>query len=304
MQRFAVQPSRPLVPPPSPSFHHWILPDGTLWLLFYRTPAGYLLRFPELADFEISADGETICCWPLPATADGTIQHLYLNQILPLAVSQQGKLVFHASAVEIGEVAIAFMGASGRGKSTLTTSFATNGWRFLTDDGLVLEQHDHHYLVLPSHPSIRLWKDSEQALISPTATKAPPVQFTSKSRFLSGAEIAFCETPRPLQQIYLLGEGKTAQFVCNPISPAAALIELVKHAFILDSTAPTLLTKQFAALSDLTRRIPCYHLDYPRDFTAVTAIRQAIINHVIDKREQDELTEQSDYSLTRAGQPD
>lgn len=280
MQRFAVQPSRPLAPQPFPSFHQWVLPDGTLWLQFYRTPSGYLLRFPELADFEMSADGQTICCWPMPEISAGTIEHLYLNQVLPLALGQQGKLVFHASAVEIGEGAIAFMGPSGRGKSTLATSFATNGFRFLTDDGLALEPRDGHYHVLPSHPSIRLWQDSEQALISPNAIKAPAVQFTAKSRFLSGDGIAFCEQPRPLKQIYVLGEGKTEQFFCQEINSATAFIELVKHSFLLDIEATPLLAHQFDALSQLTQQIPCYHLDYPRSFATVTAIRQAIINHV------------------------
>jgi hypothetical protein len=277
---FAVQPVRPFVPQPVPSFHHWLLPDGTLWLQFYRTPAGYLLRFTDLAEFEISADGQTIACWPSAEISDGTIQHLYLNQVLPLALSQQGKLVFHASAVQIGAGAVAFMGPSGRGKSTLATAFATNGYPFLTDDGLVLERHDGRYQVIPSHPSIRLWQDSEAALIRPDTPKAPSVQFTSKSRFLSGQGIIFCEQPQPLQQIYFLGEGKTEQFLCQRLSPADAFIALVKHSFILDSEASTALTHQFAALSQLTQQIPCYHVDYPRSFATVSAIRQAIINHV------------------------
>ena len=277
---FAVQPIRPFAPQPLPSFHQWTLPDGTLWVQFYRTTSGYVLRFPDLAEFEISADGQTICCWPSAEISDSTIQHLYLNQVLPLALSQQGQLVFHASAVEIGDVAVAFMGASGRGKSTLATSFATNGFRFLTDDGLILEPHDEHYRVIPSHPSIRLWKDSEQALVSPDIVKAPPVQFTSKSRFLSGHGIAFCAQPRSLKQIYFLGEGKAAQFVCNRISRALALIELVKHSFMLDIDASTLLANQFDALSRLTQQIPCYYLDYPRSFAALSAVRQALIHHV------------------------
>src|SRR5574340_1151913 len=102
---------------------------------------------------------------PAPAGGEQTVEHLYLNQVLPLALSMQGKLVFHASAVEIGEVAVAFMGESGKGKSTLAASFATHGYRFLTDDGLVIEAEDEGHRIVPSHPSLRLWQDSEGALI-------------------------------------------------------------------------------------------------------------------------------------------
>lgn len=33
------------------------LPDGTAWSSFYCCGADYLVRFPGLADFEISGDG-------------------------------------------------------------------------------------------------------------------------------------------------------------------------------------------------------------------------------------------------------
>ena len=142
-------------------FHEWTFPSGTIWTAFYRMDAAYLLRFPDLADFQVSADGLNVTCFPAPHVSDTTIEHLYLNQVLPLALSRLGKLVFHGSAVEVAGGAIAFVAASGQGKSTLAASFATGGYRFLADDGLVLEPIGGGYHVLPSHPSIRLWEDSQ-----------------------------------------------------------------------------------------------------------------------------------------------
>ena len=142
---------------PHTPFHQWIFPDDTPWLEFFRTETGYLLRFPELADFRVSMDGLKVTCSPAPDVSEETTRHLYLNQVLPLALSKLGKLVFHASAVEVGDSAVAFVGESGRGKSTLAASFALNGFRFLTDDGMVVEANDDSYLSFPSHPSIRLW---------------------------------------------------------------------------------------------------------------------------------------------------
>ncbi|MDP2163238.1 MAG: hypothetical protein Q8K21_03295 [Hydrogenophaga sp.] len=101
---------------PDVPFHEWRLPDGTSWTLFFRHASGYRLRFPGLADFDISTDGLVVQGHPVPGSSDDTLQHLYLNQVLPLALSRQGKLVFHAGAVETPAGAIAFMGVSGRGK--------------------------------------------------------------------------------------------------------------------------------------------------------------------------------------------
>jgi hypothetical protein len=128
-------------------FHEWVFPDGTLWTRFYRTKSGYLLRFPELADFEVSVDGRFVSSWPFPCISEVTITHLYLNQVLPLALSLQGKRVFHASAVEALTGALVFLGESGRGKSTLAASFALAGHRFLTDDALLLEPKAGGYAV-------------------------------------------------------------------------------------------------------------------------------------------------------------
>ncbi|MBK8358824.1 MAG: hypothetical protein IPL15_07500 [Comamonadaceae bacterium] len=136
-----------------------------------------------------------------------TVEHLYLNQVLPLALSRQGKLVLHGSAVDIGGQGVAFLGESGRGKSTLAASFATEGTRFLTDDGLLLEWVSDQCMILPSHPSIRLWEDSQDALVSDSATVAPAVSFTTKSRFLAGPGIPFCDEAWPLQRVFFLGDG-------------------------------------------------------------------------------------------------
>src|SRR5215211_2200551 len=42
----------------------WYSLDGTIWLAFARFEAGYLLRFPELADFVVSTDARAVCCYP------------------------------------------------------------------------------------------------------------------------------------------------------------------------------------------------------------------------------------------------
>ncbi|HCU53759.1 MAG TPA: hypothetical protein DIC36_05610, partial [Gammaproteobacteria bacterium] len=252
MVDFTLGEARTQAPHQNAPFHEWALPDGTLWMQIYRAASGYLLRFPELADFEVSRNGNTVRGWPVPGVPEPSLQHLYLNQVLPLALSMQDKLVFHASAVEIGGAAVAFMGESGRGKSTLVASFATSGLRFLTDDGLVVENIAGEWCILPSHPSIRLWEDSQQALIVAGAPVASPVSYTSKSRFLAGGNIAFCDQPRRLRCVYFLGTGVASGLQFERLQAGEALIELVKHSFLLDIEERELLAAHFDELSRLT----------------------------------------------------
>ena len=282
---YTEQPARPLAPVPGVAFHQWAFPDGTLWTQFFRQGTGYLLRFPDLADFEVSADGASVQGFPAPGVTSATVEHLYLNQVLPLALSRQGKLVLHGSAVDIAGQGVAFLGESGRGKSTLAASFATEGTRFLTDDGLLLEWVGSRCMIIPSHPSIRLWEDSQDALVNASAEMAPAVSFTSKARFLAGPGIAFCDESRPLHRVFFLGEGDAQAPTIEPLRPAEALIELVKHSFLLDIEARDMLMRHF---DDLTRlaELPIYfRLDYPRDYDALPAVREAIIRHALEQHE-------------------
>jgi hypothetical protein len=276
---FDLRPAREQAPLDGLPFLEWTFPDGTLWTRFYRIGNGYLLRFPDLADFTVSADGLEVTAHPVPGVSDQTIEHLYLNQVLPLALSRQFKLVLHASAVEIENFAVAFLGVSGRGKSTLAASFSTSGCRFLTDDGLQLEKGPDGYLIQPSHPSIRLWDDSRQALMPVTVQAALPVDYTPKSRFLADDEVAYCDEVRPLRCVYFLGEGDTDTVSIEPVSGRDAMIELVRHSFLLDIEAREMLMHQFGQLTELARIPMFFRLDYARHYEMLPQVRDAVIRH-------------------------
>lgn len=260
-------------------YHTWAFPDGRLWTTFYRAPCGFLLRFPGLADFEISADGHHVTCVPAPDVSQASAEQLYLNQVLPLALSKLGKLVFHASSVERGEGAIAFVGESGRGKSTITADFAVNGYRFLSDDGLVMEPCEQGYLVLPNHPSIRLRKDSYESVLAPDAEKASPMDYTLKARVLAGTKLRHCEQPRPLRLAYFLGDGNVAEITFRRLSAAEALLEWTKHSFLIDVEDGVLIGSHFDRIATLSNCLPCYYLDYPRRYKDLRSVLEAVVEH-------------------------
>ena len=265
-------------------YHEWAFPDGTMWTQFYRLNDGYLLRFPKLADFEVSTDARQTICFPASGVTDTTPTHLYLNQVRPLMLCKQGELVFHASAVEVGSEAVVFMAESGRGKSTLAASFSANGYRFLTDDGLVVDEVDGDYFALPSHPSIRLWADSEEALIPPDSKSEPAVHFTAKSRFMAGDSMAFCDQPRRLARVYFLGDGRAEKVSFERLSASEALIESVKHSFILDIEDKALLASHFDRVAKLAQAPIYYRLDYPRSYEILPRVRQAVVEHALGKQ--------------------
>ena len=101
--RYTLKPSRPQAELDSTPFHYYEFDDGTIWTEFHRAAAGYVLRFPGLADFEVSADGKAVVAYPVEEGDGVTVEHLYINQLVPLALSRQGRPAFHASAVTVPE---------------------------------------------------------------------------------------------------------------------------------------------------------------------------------------------------------
>ena len=240
------------------------------------------MRFPSLADFRVSQDGSAVRCWPVDGVSAGTIEHLYLNQVLPLALSKQRRLVFHASTVEVEGGAAAFLGESGSGKSTLAASFGMGGHRVLTDDGLLVEEREGVFEAQPSHPSIRLWEDSQAALMDRTAVLAPAVQYTSKVRILAHEPIDFCREARRLRRIFfLVNEGADGPAI-SPVKAGEALAQLVRHSFLLDIEEREMLAYHFDRLAAMVREPICWRLDYPRRYDALPAVRRAILENAAE----------------------
>ncbi len=222
--------------------------------IFYRLSDGHLLRFPGMADFSMDANGSRITATPVPDLDDATLDHLFLNQVAPLAMSRQHKLVLHGGAVVVDNAAVAFIGRSGQGKSTMVAGFATNGYRFLTDDGLQLLPHDGGWLVSPGPASIRLWDDSNAALMPADSVVAPPISYSSKARLLAGRMLEHNSRALPLRAIYLL-----------------------------DIEERDVLERHFTTLSDLARQGIVFRLCYPRDYSRLPAVRTAKHQHAANQ---------------------
>jgi hypothetical protein len=264
----------------STPFHRYVFDDGTVWTEFYRHRDGYLLRFPGLADFEVSADGKTVTAHPVEDGDPATVEHLYINQLVPLAMSRQGYPAFHASVVTVASGAVAFLGGTGMGKSTLAASFALNGATFLTDDALLVEERADTCMALPSHASVRLWEDSVGALTGDTIPQADTLRYTDKARLLAGDALAFCEQPQPLLAAYVLKDNDVSKPVIEPLSGSDRTMEWVENSFLLDIEDRDLLARHFDWTHRISSSVPGFTLDYPRNYGMLADVRDAVCAHV------------------------
>lgn len=265
-------------------FHQWHTPDGEPWLSFARLASGYLLRFPDLADFLVSADVKAIRCYPVPGTPLETIKHLFLDQVLPLVLSKRGKLIIHASAIVAQEGAIAFVGMTGQGKSTLATSFSMHGFPLMTDDSLLLEVKEGRLIGTPIYPGVRLWDDSISVLFEHEPVLSEVAHYTDKKRLAANNDrLLFCRDSVPIQRLYFLAplkEVATNTITITRLSPRETFMELVTYAFKLDIADQALLRREFDTFSRVAALALSYDLAFPRDFTRLADVRAAIVDHL------------------------
>lgn len=265
---------------PVEAAHHWDRIDGSAWMQRHDLRDSSLLRLPGLADFIINVTGTSVDAWPTLGMDREACQQLYLNNVLPMALSRQSKLVLHASAVEVNGGAVVFVGVSGRGKSTLATCFAREGHALIVDDGLVVESRDTLPMALPGESAVRLRQDSEILLGNATAATGKPLGYADKRRIPAGEGLRFTKQPVPIRAVFLLGEDPAAPLSIRLMPPALAMIELIHYSFLLDVGNPTSHATLMQQASALAACCGVHWLDYPRDYAQLPMVCNAIRAHV------------------------
>jgi len=127
-------------------------PDGSVIFRIEAHPqAGYLVSGPEYGAHLLSVDGRQLRCVP-DSRSEAAWQRLLIAQVLPFAALLRGLEVFHASAVVMHAKAVAFLGPSRAGKTSLALELCRRGAGFLTDDVLALEFGPDGVLAHPGTP--------------------------------------------------------------------------------------------------------------------------------------------------------
>lgn len=161
----------------------------------------------------------------MPGVEEALLRTILLGPILSILLRQRGLLVLHASCVDINNKAVAFMGGSGWGKSTLAAAFHTKGYDILTDDVMPIEFVCDRPIVIPAYPQFKLFPEAVASLGQDTEGLSPVFQNSPKLSYKF--ERGFQQTPLALKRIYVLDKG-TAHNITN-LQPQEAFVELVRH---------------------------------------------------------------------------
>lgn len=197
---------------------------------FLPTEDGQLLVVPGAGCLLVRPDCEVIV--DIADKADMALLRLFLfGSMMGLICHQRGLLPLHASAVAIGDKAIAFCGPPGMGKSTLAAFCVDQGARLVADDVLVVGvDSDNRVMANPGMPKIKLWRDAIERLGRSTEELTP--DWARAEKFHLAASEHIVTEPVRLTQIFVLDlDDAAGAGLVAPLSGAAAVTELIQHTY-------------------------------------------------------------------------
>ncbi|MHB9131971.1 MAG: serine kinase [Armatimonadota bacterium] len=193
------------------------------------------LKWEQIGSFRMQG-GREVTVDVFPEIEDAVLQAFITGPVLGAILYQRGCLVLHASAVALDGRAIAFIGESGWGKSTLAAHLLASGGQLITDDIVAVQVGDEAHRVFPGVPEIRLLPDAVTA-IGKNPEDLPTDMPGSVKRVCAVDGVT---QPLPLARIYLLDSGH--QHEISPLASSQTAIELVRHTYgvsVLRSIDPT-----------------------------------------------------------------
>lgn len=188
--------------------------------------------------------------------------------LLPLCVSgpavayilwQRGMFVLHASAVLLDGRAVAFVGVSGEGKSSMAAAMHARGYAIVSDDVTAIDLTGT-FTVHPGFPRLKLDPAVAQVLEIPAETLTVIHPHLTERGYFNAT--GFTHNPVPLSAIVVLEDGPAIHI--SKLTAQEALLELLRHCYAARHMRNHASAERFRQAGRLANAIPIYRLTRPR----------------------------------------
>ena len=229
------------------------------------------LRWGSVATFTVR-DGRKIVVRPAQDADERAVRLYLLGPALAALLHQRGLLTLHASGVAVDGAAIAFLGASGWGKSTIAGALLAQGYALVADDVMAVDFSGSRPTVTPGYPLLKLWPDVAAAL-GEQPDKLPRLRSDLEKRGCR-LERGFAPAALPLRRIYVLGEHGRPEL--GLLRPADAIIELIRHTYGVRALAPVQPAQQFRQCGRLATEVAVRRLRVARSLASLSELAHVV----------------------------
>ncbi|MGF1574969.1 MAG: hypothetical protein ACFCU9_03330 [Cyanophyceae cyanobacterium] len=198
-----------------------------------------------------------------------------VGNVLALLLTQRGYLVLHACSIEIFGKAIAVMGSSGAGKSSLAAALVQAGHQLCNDDLSPLLLKDNQPFLWPGYPQIKLYQEVIQTLRLTQDRLSSLHQREEKWGYRNHHDL--CSTPLPLRCIYMLEPGEHIE-IEDPLSTIAAIDGTLQQSWPnrLGTSGGERHLRQCVKLA---QDVPCFRLIRGTEVSSLPQLAEKILDH-------------------------
>lgn len=245
-------------------------------------------------DVELFLEGAQI--WIEPhriayAHAPGKPRHDYMDvRLVGVGFAwwllRQGLIPLHSGALQLNGELVLFTAESGMGKSSLMSSFVSEGYPLVSDDFVAI----HHSAIsgrvvaASAYPQMRLWPPSVEQFFGDPAHHPTVFDDGEKRRVQIGNEFGhFARGEYPISRIYLLERRpeSTGEIYQERLSGAETFMTLLASMIMGGVFPVTELAPIWDAIQALTEQVPFYRLSYPTGWDYLPDVKAKILSHAL-----------------------
>ena len=235
------------------SFGYWVTEDPD-------APGRWTIRYAGICQAALDREGRTLTVHGAVGGEPGMVPVFLEGSLLAHVLAAEGLLALHASAIEWGGAALAIVGPSGWGKSTLAALFCAAGARLVADDALRVDVDGPAATCYPGSRRLRLRAASaplghsiEEAALSETVdgrTAVRPAAVVDEPLALRAALI-----PQPSRE--------AERLEVERLGPTEAVRELLSYPRLTRWQTPEQIGRLFRLTADVAAVVPVYRALVP-----------------------------------------
>jgi hypothetical protein len=255
-------------------------------MMEHRGPRGIRIWLRSIGVFQIAPDYNLVEVYPDRETDQQALGFGLAGPILLFVRHVRGSPGLHASALVIGEDAIAFLGPQRSGKSTLAAALLRVGATLLTDDALPLAVRDDGICGYPGLPFMKLWRETAHHTLNLGDDLPRLVPGVDKRLLELEGRFPVAPEPATLRALYVLNRYDPVRtgrsdIALEPLTQKEALLALLAHTFGRAYLLPGDDRQALPLFARLLAQSPVSLLSYPSGFDQQAAVSARILDDLV-----------------------
>jgi hypothetical protein len=241
----------------------------------------FRFRFGGACEFDADL-GLTEITYHVDPDSDPGLAAILTCTLLAARLLIDGRMSLHASAVVVDGAAVAFVGGSGMGKSTLSAIACAGSAALLTDDLLYVSDPSGSALAWPGATECRLRPGA--ATVSALYPGEHRVNATADGR-TALAPPRPAAVPVPLAACVIPVPGRaTDRLEVRRLDPFNAVLALTRFPRVSGWHDAVTIARQFQLLGDLAERVPVYAALVPWTVPFRADVVEELLHQVLEQR--------------------